>query len=456
MERVLIAGGGTGGHLYPGLAVAEVIKSKHRDTDIRFAGTERGLEAKVVPRAGYPLEFLSVRGMPRGIGFGFIPWSIAFLKSLLQCRGLFKEWRPDVILGTGGYASAPPVMVGRMMGIPVVLQEQNSVPGIVTRKLSRYANEVHLNFPGARRFLSRRDHLKLTGNPLRPGIIEGNRRRALKSFGLEEKRRTVLVLGGSHGASTLNRALVGAVGEFPSDRPYQFLVQTGASDHDEVKRVLAETPFPAAVHAFLTDMHDAYALADVVVCRAGAMTLSEIAACGLPSVLVPYPFATDDHQTQNAQEIVDRGAAVMVADGELDGDRLAKELQRLLGNPNRLRRMASLARGSARYGGADRLADAIIAYGAQPDFVVGEESDEEGSAPVKDIREEIRAAAERKAARKGGRGGRRRDGRGKKKPGDGRGGSPGQKSGGRRGGRRGRGGSKRASGGVPARDRGAT
>ena len=129
MERVLIAGGGTGGHLYPGLAVAEVIKSKYRDTEIRFAGTERGLEAKVVPEAGYTLERLAVRGMPRRVGFGFIPWVISFVKSLVQCRRLFKEWRPDVILGTGGYASAPPVLVGRLMHIPVVLQEQNSVPG---------------------------------------------------------------------------------------------------------------------------------------------------------------------------------------------------------------------------------------------------------------------------------------------------------------------------------------
>jgi UDP-N-acetylglucosamine--N-acetylmuramyl-(pentapeptide) pyrophosphoryl-undecaprenol N-acetylglucosamine transferase len=455
MERVLIAGGGTGGHLYPGLAVAEVIKSKHRGTEIRFAGTERGLEAKVVPKAGYPLEMLSVRGMPRGLGFGYLPWGIAFIKSLFECRRLFNEWRPDVILGTGGYASAPPVLVGRMMGIPVVLQEQNSVPGIVTRKLSGYANEVHLNFPGARRFLARRDHLKLTGNPLRPGIIEGNRRRALKNFGLEEKRRTVLIIGGSHGASTLNRALIEAAPELATDRPVQFLVQTGAKDHDEVEKALAGTRFPASVNAFLTDMNDAYALADVVVCRAGAMTLSEIAACGLPSVLVPYPHATDDHQTQNAQEIVDRGAAVMVADSELDGARLAKELHRLLGNPNRLRRMASLARGSARYGGADRLADAIVAYGAQPDFVVGEEPEEEVSGPIKDIRQEIRAAAERKATRK--RGAPRRDGRGAKKRagGESRNASADAKSGGRGRGRRGRGGANRAAGGTAIRDRGA-
>ena len=219
-----------------------------------------------------------------------------------------------------------------------------------------------------------------------------------------------------------------------------------------MKKAVAGARHPVSVNAFLTEMNDAYALADVVVCRAGAMTLSEIAACGLPSILVPYPYATDDHQTQNGQEIVDRGAAVMVADRELDGPRLAKEVERLLGNPNRLRRMSTLARASARYGGADRLADALIAYGAQPDFVVGEEPEEEVAGPLKDIRQEIRAAAERKAAKQGGRGGRG-GAEGKPKSGRPRAGEP-AKPKGRRRGRRGGGGAKRSETGAGVTDRG--
>jgi UDP-N-acetylglucosamine--N-acetylmuramyl-(pentapeptide) pyrophosphoryl-undecaprenol N-acetylglucosamine transferase len=370
LEHVLIAGGGTGGHLFPGLAVAQVIKKQYRNVEVRFLGTERGIEARVVPREGFELLTVPVRGFPRhGLGRQ-IQAAWAFLASIFVTWRHFMRWRPDVILGTGGYASAPAVLVGRIMRIPIVLQEQNSVPGVVNRWMSSVATEVHINFAGSRIHFKRRDHLRLTGNPLRPSLFRGNRQRAFKRFGLSPERRTVVVIGGSRGARRLNEAVAGALLELPKSLEVQFLIQTGREDHEAIAARVESAPFPTSVHAFLNNVEDAYTVADLIICRAGAMTLSEITACGIPSILVPYPHATNNHQEANAREMVDRGASVMILDAELDASRLASQLQDLLGDNLKLRRMATNAHGSARYEGAERLAAALAALA--PDREGGE------------------------------------------------------------------------------------
>lgn len=358
---MLIAGGGTGGHLFPGLAVAQVIKKQHRNVEVRFLGTDRGIESRVVPREGFELMTVPVRGIPRRGVLAQVGAAWAFVRSLYATWRHFSRWRPDVILGTGGYASAPAIVVGRLMRIPVVLQEQNSVPGLVNRWLSRFATEVHVNFAGSRIHFKRRDHLRLTGNPLRPGLHRGNRQRAFKRFGLLPERRTVVVIGGSRGAHRLNDAVAGALAELPRTMEIQLLIQTGREDYEAIKARVEGGPFPVSVHAFLNNVEDAYTVADLIVCRAGAMTLSEITACGIPSILVPYPHATNNHQEANAREMVDRGGSVMILDAELTASRLAAELSDLLGDNLKLRRMATNAHGSARYEGAERLAAALAA-----------------------------------------------------------------------------------------------
>jgi UDP-N-acetylglucosamine--N-acetylmuramyl-(pentapeptide) pyrophosphoryl-undecaprenol N-acetylglucosamine transferase len=292
--------------------------------------------------------------------FGLVASTILLLR-------MFLRERPDVILGTGGYVSAPAICVGRLLKIPVVLQEQNAVPGVVNRFLSRFADEVHVNFAGSRRYFKRKDNLRLTGNPLRPTLLSGNSQRALGRFRLEPDRTTVFVLGGSRGARSLSQAIVGAVKEMPRELRVQFLVQCGKQDQTMVAAELRSSPFPVSVQSFIEHIEDAYALADLVVCRAGAMTISEIAACGLPAILVPYPHATGNHQQRNAEDVVDRGAALMIVDAELDGDRLASALLELLRDPVRLREMATNAHRSAKYDSADRLASAVAALaGGRP------------------------------------------------------------------------------------------
>lgn len=443
LRRVLIAGGGTGGHLYPGLAVAHELRRRDDETEVFFVGTKRGLEARVIPGEGFRLELLPVRGMPRK-GPGQTGAWFAFFRSVVKTLGICIRRRPDVILGTGGYVSAPAVLVGWLLRIPVVLQEQNAVPGAVNRSLSRFAREVHLNFAGARRYFERRDHLRLTGNPLREELFSANRTEAFRRFDLDPGRRTVLVLGGSRGARSINRAVVDAIGRIPNDRHYQFLIQCGTDDLDEVTKGVARSGLPCRVEPYLPDIDDAYAIADLVVCRAGAMTLSEITACGLPAILVPYPHATDDHQTRNAEEIVDRGAALLVSDEELEGERLARELDKLLSDGGRLRRMAASAHGSARYGGAATVADALAALVHPPrGGDLDEGDDDEAEALLAEERAEQARSGRDRSDGDGGRGSR---------AGRGTGGRDGRGRGGDRGDRGGRGASER--GGRSSSDRG--
>lgn len=368
-RRVMIAGGGTGGHVFPGVAVAESLKRRCRDCEVRFVGTDRGLEAKVVPKSGFELWTLPVRGLPRRPGVAQLSALFQFVRSLVITGRWFARWKPDVVLGTGGYASAPPIIIGTLFRVPIVLQEQNAVPGAVNRFLSRFATEVHLNFAGARRFFRRRDHLRLSGNPLRSGLLSGSRNRAYERFKLSSHRLTIVVLGGSAGASSINRAIADAASTLATGESVQFLIQSGQRDLQPMREKLESSPFPCVVHAFINEIDDVYTIADVIVCRAGAMTVSEVAACGVPAIFVPYPYATDNHQRLNAEEMVDRGAAVMVLDAELDGDRLASELQVLIRDPARRRRMASSARGSARFDAADVIASAMVALMPQPEPV---------------------------------------------------------------------------------------
>ncbi len=364
--RVLSAGGGTGGHIYPGIAVAEELKRLDPETGILFVGGDRGLEGRVVPEAGFTLETIGARGLPRRA-----PWRVP--GAILSNAGAFfgalaivRRYRPDVVLGTGGYVSAPVVLAARFVGKPVVLQEQNSVPGLTNRWHARIASEVHLAFSESRGWFSRKDHLKLSGNPVRRMILSGDRRQALARFGLSESIPTVFIFGGSRGARRINEAALDAMVRLKGHLGAQFILQTGKEDFSWVKERAEGQGLPVTVVPYLTHIHEAYAAADLVVCRAGAMTLAEIAACGVPAVLVPYPFAAYNHQEVNAQNLAERGGAVMIRDGELTGERLASDLLRLVKDREALIRMSSNARRFARPDAAQRIARSLLEWARHP------------------------------------------------------------------------------------------
>jgi UDP-N-acetylglucosamine--N-acetylmuramyl-(pentapeptide) pyrophosphoryl-undecaprenol N-acetylglucosamine transferase len=357
--RVLIAGGGTGGHLYPGIAVAETLQARREDAEILFVGTRRGIEQRVLPPLGFALRTIRARALPRrysGAALGAL-WVhfVGFLQSLLLCL----RYRPDVVVGTGAYVSAPVMLAAKVARRRCLVMEQNRVPGRTNRLLGRLVDEVHLTFAESRRYFVRKDNLRLSGNPIRPGLVRHDRLPAARKYRLSPDKSTLFVFGGSRGAHRINAALVEALPLLERIRRLQLLVQTGDDDYDWVRREVAKTRIRSAVRPFMEDIAEGYSLADLLLCRSGATTIAELTACGLPAILVPYPHAADDHQFWNAEKLVSFGAAERILDDELTGKRLARVVRRLVMNPNHLRRMAVRARVLSRPQAAERIAQSI-------------------------------------------------------------------------------------------------
>jgi UDP-N-acetylglucosamine--N-acetylmuramyl-(pentapeptide) pyrophosphoryl-undecaprenol N-acetylglucosamine transferase len=357
--RLLIAAGGTGGHVYPGIAIADEWKRLHPDSSVTFVGTERGVEAKAVPAAGFAFRSIDARGLPRRPGLAQLVALWAFAKSFVQVAGIIKEVKPDAVIATGGFVSGPVGLWARLLSIPLVLQEQNSVPGAVNRWLSLVASQVHISFVESRHYFRRRNNLKVSGNPIRSSLLKQDRQSAYEALGLDPSRRTLLVFGGSRGAASINRALAGALPALARIPNLQVIWQTGSEDFASSEETARRCPIPVRVFAYLDRMERAYAVADLAVCRSGAMTITELTACGVPAILIPYPHAARDHQTQNARGLVDRGAAEMIADKDLEPEGLAAQIEALFRDEQRLRRMGRNARAFSRTNAAERIVHSI-------------------------------------------------------------------------------------------------
>ena len=346
-SHVVIAGGGTGGHLFPGIALAETLVA--RGGRVTFVGTAAGIEVRAVPAAGFPLRLIA-GAQVRGGGVGRAARGlVATMIGVGRASSLLRELRPALVVGVGGYASVPVVTAARLRRTPIVLLEQNTIPGVASRTLGRWADRVCLGFEEAGRFFptGRAVH---TGNPVRSSV--------LSAPAVADERPGLLVFGGSQGARHLNDAVLEAAERLrPLLDGVRIRHQTGSSDHERVAAGYARLGLPAQVDAFVTDMGSAYAAADLVVARAGAMSCAEITARGLPAILVPYPHAADDHQRRNAEALVRAGAATMILDPDLDGARLATTLGPLLDDAGLRARMATAARAIGRPDAAARVAD---------------------------------------------------------------------------------------------------
>jgi len=357
--RTVITGGGTGGHLFPALAVGECLLARRPEAPVLFVGARGGVEATLLPRLGRDfrgLEVSQVKGKGR----------VRQLRALLglprivrEASGLLGEFRADVVLGVGGYASFPTVVAAALRGIPRVIHEQNAIPGLANRWLGRLASAVAVSFEAsADSFRGRR--VAVTGNPVRASIRPGDSRAARRRLALAEERFTVLVFGGSQGAHRLNAAAMEALPELGSARErIQFVHATGEKDLAAVREAYLRHRVRAHVAPFFEEMATAYQAADVAVGRAGAGTLFELAAMGLPALLVPYPFAANDHQRANAEAWAAAGAAWTLPDGACDGRRVAARLAESLAEPARLRQMGSAARTLARPEAASEIADLL-------------------------------------------------------------------------------------------------
>ena len=336
--RMLVAGGGTGGHVFPGIALAEEVVTRHPANDVVFVGTARGLEATVVPKEGFPIELIDVKGLKGKSVLETLRNLVLLPLAFVQSFRILRRWRPDVVVGVGGYASGPVVLTAWLMRIPTAVQEQNAIPGFTNRVLGRFVQACFTAFPEAARHFPRRKVYQL-GNPIRRNLME--------NFMRPEARHAtprLLVFGGSQGAHALNMRVIEALPHLADLRDHLRVThQTGARDREQVERGYQACGFAPDVREFITDMSGAYAGADLVVCRAGAMALAELMVCKKPSILVPFPKAADNHQFHNAMSLVDAGAAVMIEEHELTGEVLAREIRALLGAPDRRDRMARAA-----------------------------------------------------------------------------------------------------------------
>ncbi len=330
--RVAIAGGGTGGHVYPALNLAAIIK-ENWNAEFLFFGTRRGLESTKVPAAGYPLVLLPVAGIQRRVTLSNLLVPFKLWKSMNICRQKLKEFQPHLVIGTGGYVMGPVLRTAQKMGIPTILQEQNSYPGITTRSLAGRADRVLLAYEEARSLFKRQDNLVVTGNPVVLPEVAESKQELQKAFGLQPDVLTVLIFGGSQGAASINRAMAQIVQQKDFREGVQFIWQTGQRDFERY-REQAERQGWANVRlfAYIEPMARAYKAADLAVCRAGAMTLSELMAAGLPAILIPYPYAAADHQTRNAEALQDKNAALIIEDNDHLPQSLREALKTVLDN----------------------------------------------------------------------------------------------------------------------------
>ena len=353
--RVLIAGGGTGGHLFPGIALAEEVSTRHPKNEVVFIGTDRGLEARVVPAAGYKLETIQVRGL-KGMGpWRFLLGLLALPLAFLTSWRLLRLYRPDVVVGVGGYSSGPVLMAAWLQRVPTAVQEQNALPGVTNKILGHFVRAVFIAFDEARRFFPEKK-VHLIGNPIRSKLMDNYLRSSVK-----HEHFTLLVFGGSLGAKGLNARMLDALDHLKDLKDeLRFVHQTGKNDLEAVRKGYADRGFTAQVVEFIDDMSAAYAGAELVICRAGATTLAELTVCKKASILIPFPHATDDHQAVNASALVSAGAALMFREQDLNGAVLAEHIRQLKADPERLKKMEKMAGLLGRPEAAKELADVCV------------------------------------------------------------------------------------------------
>lgn len=363
--RVVIAGGGTGGHVYPGVTIAKTLLERDPGAEVLFIGTRKGIEADIVPREGFRLATIDVAGFKRRLSLETVLTAFRACMGLAQSLAILRREKPDVVVGTGGYVSGPAVLAAWMMRIPSLIHEQNALPGATTRVLSSIASRVAVTYDESSRYLARKSRVVVTGNPIRRSILTTTRRAGAQAMGLDSDRPTVLVFGGSQGARAINEAMVSALPGIVKRRGVQVIYQTGRHDHAWVMQeletlgVLRAGASRLIVEPYLYQMDKAMACADLVVSRAGAISIAEITARGLPCVLIPLPGAAEGHQEKNARALGRAGAAVVVLQQQLTGEVLLRVVESLLDDNARLERMSRNSRTLGRPGAADTLVDII-------------------------------------------------------------------------------------------------
>ncbi|MBB5172172.1 undecaprenyldiphospho-muramoylpentapeptide beta-N-acetylglucosaminyltransferase [Texcoconibacillus texcoconensis] len=361
--RVLVTGGGTGGHIYPALALIDTLKKQNQLTECLYIGSKNGLEAEIVERAELPFRALTISGFKRKLSFHNVRTVYRFLRATKTAKRYIKEFQPDIVIGTGGYVCGPVVYAAAKMNVPTVIHEQNSVPGLTNKFLSKYADRVAVTFTDSAPFFPE-DKVVETGNPRAQQMYETAKSLLQQPrtplYGLDPTKKTVLIFGGSRGASPVNRAVIESLSKW-EDTSYQCIYVTGEVHHEEIQKEMDKRGSVSniSIQPFIHDMPNVLAKVDLVVARAGATTLAELTALGLPSVLIPSPYVTNNHQEKNARSLADRGAAVVLKEEDLSGESLFKEIETILSDEKYKQSMTDASKSIGQRDAGDRLTNVM-------------------------------------------------------------------------------------------------
>lgn len=345
--KILLSGGGTGGHIYPALALIKRIKQLNPSAEILYVGTEKGLESRIVRKTAIPFKSIEIQGFKRSLSISNLKTIQLFITSIYKSKKIVKDFQPDVVIGTGGYVCAPVIYAASKLKIPTIIHEQNSVAGVTNKFLARYVTKIAVCFEEAQAEFSKYpEKVNYTGNPRAQEVVGAKPSAILQDYGLAVDQPTVLIFGGSRGARILNEAFLEALPEL-KNKNYQVLFATGDIHYESIKN-LAEIQLKdnqsISVVPYIENMPEVFANVELVVSRSGATTLAELTALGLPSILVPSPYVTNDHQTRNAESLTKRGAAKMIPEKQLSGERLIESVDDLMLNEELRKEMANAAK----------------------------------------------------------------------------------------------------------------
>ncbi|MFP7296039.1 undecaprenyldiphospho-muramoylpentapeptide beta-N-acetylglucosaminyltransferase [Neobacillus niacini] len=353
--KIVVSGGGTGGHIYPALALIRKIQKENKDAQVLYIGTKNGLESTIVPREKIPFKSIHITGFKRKLSFDNIKTILRFLKGASDSKKMLKEFQPDIVIGTGGYVCGPVVYAAAKLNIPTIVHEQNSVPGLTNKFLSRFVNKIAICFEEAREYFPK-EKVVFTGNPRASEVMGQDGIRGRLSTGLSTTMPAVLIFGGSRGARPINDAVVKGLSEF-GEKPYQVLYITGDVHFNDVQKEaeLVGSPKNVVIKPFIHNMPEVLAGIDLVVSRAGATTLAEITSLGIPSILVPSPYVTNNHQEKNARSLSDHGAAELLLEKDLNSKSLIQHIDKILLDQENLKMMKIKAQKLGVPDSAERL-----------------------------------------------------------------------------------------------------
>ncbi|MBO0452793.1 undecaprenyldiphospho-muramoylpentapeptide beta-N-acetylglucosaminyltransferase [Candidatus Enterococcus murrayae] len=353
--RILVTGGGTGGHIYPALAFIRYVQKIQPDSEFLYVGTHRGLENKIVPETGISFKTIKIQGFKRKLSLDNLKTVQLFIESIRRSKEILREFQPDVVIGTGGYVSGSVVYAAARMKIPTIVHEQNSVPGITNKFLSHFADKIGICFPDAKQYFPEAKTV-LVGNPRAQEVVTSGKSDVLEQYGLLPDVPTVLIFGGSQGALKINQAVIQALPQF-SQKEYQVLYASGDRYYNEIseKFDVGKISRNLSLQPYIKNMTDVMANVDLLIGRAGATSIAEFTALGLPAILIPSPYVTNDHQTKNAQSLVNAGAVRMIADADLTGENLVNAVDEIMKDSEKREIMAKASRQEGIPDAAERL-----------------------------------------------------------------------------------------------------